>query len=541
MGVPVAVALLAACGGGGGGSTSASPPGMPAPPPPAANRVLWLSGAGQTTLYGDADSGLPGPLFAVDPARPSVPAGLSPAVADSSTVRIAGGRVDATLATLSDAGPQVVVFDAPSGGGGAHSFSLFRLPLNVDASATPSVVRLSSETAICSTIGPRFSVIGQSLSGDDAVIVYAAPDALGSCAAGGVPRMVALDMDPAASPIALPDAPAERLRPIGPIHASNGSIAALLAWRDGRFVRTDARLGNPVVIPASAIGGAPTVVPEPTGPGIVTRFGIFLRSSEGLRRYDKSTGRISEVLIAGSVGVGALFNDLHDDQALYITAVSGSGQLDLYRVTDTLAPAAQRLNVEGPLSPYGFRVLRDHVLYALDLPGSIDYVAWRKADGQRSSVLAGKNVLVSSTLHDRVVHESTSAGGARVLASSRFDGSDERSYGDAQIVSRAIGSLVSPFARHVRDNGAFSHVLVVIPAAGAAGLTGARALWISLDPAAVEAEAGGLPSMVDLGSSVEGPGISGAASLFAVARAGGTGTTYFVARRADGVVTQVNR
>ena len=32
------------------------------------------------------------------------------------------------------------------------------------------------------------------------------------------------------------------------------------------------------------------------GPGIVTRFGIFVLSNDGLRRYDKSTGRLSALL-----------------------------------------------------------------------------------------------------------------------------------------------------------------------------------------------------------------------------------------------------
>lgn len=540
---PLAAVLLSSCGGGGGDTSGGSTPPPPSGPNPSpSSTVVWLSGAAQTSLYGDADSGMPGPLFVVDPLQAATPGSLTPERPDSSVTRIVGGRVDATLSSLSDAGPRAVVFDAPSGAAGPFAFSLFKLGLDVATGATPSAQRLSSESQLCSAIGPRFTVIGQSLGGDEAVITYGVPDGAGSCAGGGRPRLVVLSMGATAAPVVLPESSTERLDPVGAIHSSGGAVAAFLAWRDGRFVRTDARLGSPVPIQGADIGGSLSAASAPTGPGVVTRFGIFILSSEGLRRYDKSTGRISDVLVAGPVGSGAVFSAFHDDQALYITATAPNGSLNLYRVTDSLQPSIQQLNVEGPLSPYGFRVLRNHVLYALDLPGSTDYVAWRKSDGQRRSVLAGKNILVATTLHDRVLHESVNGAGARVLATSIFDGSDERVLGDARLVSRSIAAQIPPFARNLRDNGAFGHVLVVQPLSGATGLGGAAVRWVSLDDTpAVDIEAGVLPSGLDLGSTIEAAGIVGASTLLAVNRTATTGHDYFAARKSAGSLVLINR
>jgi hypothetical protein len=532
---PLALLALSACGGGGGSSAPVeTPPPDPGASTPAAP-VVWLSSAAQLSLVGDADSGIEGPLLTLDPAQPNAPLRPTPGSVDSTSQRVVGGKVDATLSQLDGAAPRTVVYDAAVGGG-VNAFGLYQLALELPAATTPVARRVSSAQAICYANGQRFRIIGQNLAGTDAVIGFSVPDASGSCVGGGLPRLASLRMGSNEPPIEVSQTVAERITPIGPIHGSSGQIAAFLAWQNGRYVRTDALLGNPVPIADADIAGTVDPLASPLAPGIVTRFGIFVRAADGLRRYDKSTGRLSAPLVIGQVASGAGFNEFHDEQALYITTAQPDGAIDLYRIEDTLAPVALKLNIEGPLAPYGFRVLKSQVLYALE--GSTDHVAWRKSDGQRSRVLDARNVVVASTLSDRVFHERFGPAGEIVLASSRFDGSEERVLGPVRLLSRSMAAQMTPFARNIRDNGAFGHVLVLVPADTGGSLSGATARWISFDAAAGDVDAGTLPTTAGLGSSVEAPGIVADAALLSVARTGAVPALYVV-RRASGSLAAV--
>ncbi|MEO8151963.1 MAG: hypothetical protein ABI605_02755 [Rhizobacter sp.] len=526
--------VLAACGGGDSASAPAPTPG----PPPAAS-ARWVSSAAQIDLAGGADSGIDGPLRIVDPAQPDKQAAPSPGTVDSTSVRIMGGTLDSTLSTLDKPGPSFVVYDVAATPAAPGAYSLYKLALDGVGTAAPVPERISTEASICSASGTRFNVLGQSLSGDEALITYQAPDATGSCATGGVPKLVKLSMGRDAAPIALPTAAAERLTPIGVIHGSSGQVAALLAWRNGGYVHTDASMGNAVALASADVSGTVDASATPTSAGIVTRYGIFIKSADGLRRYDKATGKVSAVLLTGQVGSGAQVNEFQDDQALYITtAAATSGAIDLYRVSDTLLPTVIKLNTEGALHPWGFRVLKSYLLYAVD--GRDDFVAWRKADGQRSNVLANKRVVMSSTLYDRVFHTTTDLTGGTTLASSAVDGSDERSLGAALWASGALASQTVPFARSIRGDGAFAHAVVVVPASGKSGLTAGNVRWVSFDTAAQDIDAGNLPAALDLGATLQAPGIIGEAGLLSIAQPGGASSYLFVSQRTAGSLTRAN-
>lgn len=529
------VSALSACGGGGGDPVAApTPPAPTLPPIP----PLWISSAAQTDLAGSADSGIDGPLLAVDPARPASAAALVPSRVDSTVVRIVGGTFDPTAGTLDRPAPRFVVYDAQVSAGAPQSFALYKLALDAVGSAVPVAQRLSTQVTMCSAVGARFSVVGQSLAGDDALITFAAPDSSGSCAAGGVPMLVKLGSTSSAAPVALPVADAQRITLIGVIHGSAGQIAAVLAWQDGRFVRTDANVSNPTPLPAANVAGVVDAGSAPTAAGIVTRWGIFVNSADGLRRYDKATGKLSAPLLTGQVGQGAQFNALLDEQALYITRAAANGSLELYRIEDALAPSVTKINTEGPLHPWGFRVLKSHVVYAVD--GRNDFNTWRKADGVRANVLDGKRIVSTSTLHDRVFHTTTDLTGAQTLASSLVDGSAERSLGTAQLISGALATQTTAFARTVRGNGAFSHAVVAVPAQGQPGLAGASVRWVSFDDALADVDAGQLPATLAFGTAVQAPGIVGEAGLFAIPKVGTTDAYLFASRRAAGSLMRVD-
>lgn len=527
-----ATALLAACGGGGSDAQAPSPPPSPSPSPsPAPVSQRWVSTAPQVDLNGGADSGIDGPLRVIDPTRPASLTTVTPAAVDSTALRVSGGQVDATLGSVTGAAPRFVVYDAALPAGGASDFALYKLALD-SAGTAPQPQRLSTESAICGGLGARFTMLGQSLAGDSAVFHYRSPTATLPCSAGGEPRVVTLSMTATSTPIALPAADAERTDAIGPVHGSNGQIAAFLAWQGDRFVRTDGTLGNPVALAGAELGGPVDAGAAPRAPGIVTRFGVFVLSQDGLRRYDKSTGRLSALLVAGRVGSGVQVGVQHDDAALYVTVPAAAGGYDLYRVTDALAPVVTQLNTEGPLLPIGLRLTKSYVLYAVE--GRNDWVAWRKADGQRSNVLDGREIELASTLHDRVFHSRTDAGGAVTLASSAVDGSAERSLGSARLLSAALAESMSPFARTLRRNGPFEHAVVVVPAAGAGGLAGAAVRWLAFDAAGADLDGGSLPVALD--GTLEAPGIIGSAGLFAVKAAAGA-ARLFVTRRSAGAAT----
>ena len=489
-------------------------------------------------LSGTADSGIEGPLAIVDPSRPTAGARVTPGNVDSTAVRIAGGTVDAVLAATTGAAPRFVVYDVALPAAGVADFGLYKLALDASASA-PLAQRLSSASTMCGGLGARFSLLGQSLAGDSAVFHYTAPTPAWPCSAGGEPRLVTLSMTATSAPVVLPAADAQRLTAVGPVHGNTGQIAAFLAWQGGRFVRTDALLGGPVPLAAADLGGPIGASAAPRAPGLVTRFGVFVLSQDGLRRYDKSTGRLSALLLPGRVASGARVNAQHDDDALYVTAETAGGGLDLYRVTDALVPIVTRLNTEGPLLPLGLRLTRSHVLYAVQ--GSNDWVAWRKTDGQRSRVLDGREIELASTLHDHVFHSRTDAAGAVVLARSRVDGSGETSFGNARLISAALAESHSPFARTLRANAPFDHAVVAQPAAGAGGLiglAGATVRWLAFDAAGAGAdmEMGVLPAA--LNGTLESPGVIGNAGLFVV-RAPGGAARMFVTRRLVGSLAEV--
>ncbi len=527
--------LLAGCGGGGGDAAPspppAPPPPNPAPPAPAAPR--WLSTAPLVDLSGTADSGIDGPLTVVDPLRPTAAVRVNPGSVDSTALRITGGQVDATLGSTTGAAPRFIVYDVALPAAGTNDFALYQLALDAAASA-PVAQRLSTESSLCGGLGARFTLLGQSLAGDNAVFHYTAPTPAWPCSSGGEPRLVNLSMGPASAPVVLPAAADERLTAIGPVHGSNGQLAAFLAWQGGRFVRTDASLGSPVALAAGDIGGPVDAAAAPRAPGLVTRFGIFVLSQDGLRRYDKSTGRLSGLLLPGRVATGARVNAQHDDDALYVTVDTTSG-IDLYRVTDALAPVVTRLNIEGPLLSLGLRLTRSYVLYAVD--GRNDWLAWRKSDGQRSRVLDGREIELASTVHDRILHSRTEAGGSVVLARSHVDGSGETSLGNARLISAGLAESMSPFARSLRTNAAFDHALVAVPAAGATGaavLGGATVRWLALAAAGADIEVGVLPT--GLTGQLEAPGIVGPAGLFAVRPSAGAWRLFTTNRSAGSLV-----
>lgn len=530
----LSAALLSACGGGGGSSTASAPDVTVTPSVAVGKR--WVTSAAQVDLSGGADSGIDGPLVAIDPDRPDTVAALNPDRVDSTSVRIVGGVLDTTTFTLDQPLPRFVVYDAPVAAGAQQSFALYKLALGAAGSAAPVAQRLSSQVTMCAGGGARFTVVGQSLAGDEALITFAAPDGAGSCANGGEPRLVKLGMSSTDAPLALPVAASERLTPVSVIHGSSGQIAAVLAWQNGRFVRTDASMANPVPFAAGEVAGTVDAGSAPVAPGIVTRYGIFIKSADGLRRYDKATGRISAVLVTGQVGQGAQINEMVDDEALTITRVQPDGSIDLMRIDDTAAPLVRKLN-PTPLDPWGFRVLKSVVLYAV--AGRNDFTVWRKADAQRSNVLDGRVVVMSSTLSDRVLHSGTDASGVTTTSVSLYDGSASRSLGAAQVLSGAMAPKAPAHARTVRGSGAFSQALVVTPAAGQAGLAGAAVKWVSFDAATVDVDAGSLPTTLALGDTPQAPGIVGTSALFAVPKAGTAESYVFVTQRSGGAVARV--
>jgi hypothetical protein len=529
--------VLSACGGGG---DSAPATASPSPTPAPASSTRWISSAAQVDLAGGADSGIDGPLLAIDPAHPGTSAPLSPATVDSTSVRIMGGKLDATLSTLDNPAPRFVVYDAPVTVGTENSFALYKLALDATGSAAPAPQRLSTQITMCPAIGTRFKVVGQSLAGDEALITFAAPDSAGSCTSGGEPKLVKLGMSSSSAPLALPVATADRINPIGVIHGSAGQMAAVLAWQNGHFVRTDASLANPVALAATDVAGVIDANATPIAPGIVTRYGIFIKSADGLRRYDKSSGKISAVLLTGQVGQGAQINEMTDGQALYITRASAGGSLDLFRVDDTATPSVVQINntnTEGALDPWGFRVMKSAVLYAV--AGRNDFNVWRKSDGARSNVLDGKVVVLSSSLSDRVFHNTTDTAGNTTLASSLYDGSDARSLGAARVLSGALAAQTTPFARTLRGNGAFAHAVVLVPTTGQSSLAGAAVRWLSFDSAASDVDAGSLPTNLAMGLTPQAPGIISDAGLFAVPKAGTSEAYVFVSQRAAGSLARI--
>jgi hypothetical protein len=524
-------ALLGACGGGGGSAPEPVDPG-PVQPGPITGTVRWLSSAANLELHGTSDSGIDGPLVAVNPKDPTATRRFDPSPVDSTVVRITGGTVDATQSTLSEASVRHLVWDSVDASG---AVTLHKLSLDANGSAVPAPERLSTENRICIVDGVRFEVAGQSLSGDEAVVVYAAPDVNGSCdPAVTRPRLVKLSMGASSAPIELPAAAAERITPIAPIHGSVGQIAGFLAWQDGRFVRTDPTLRSPVPLDAANLGGPVTADSVPRGPGFVTRYGIFIRSNDGLRRYDKSVDALSAVLVTGQVGEGTAVGQVADDRALYVSSADAQGRIDLYRVEDLRVPVVDRLNVEGPLKPSGFRVLKSSVLYALE--GRDDWTAWNKSDGTRSRVFAGRNVVLASSLHDRVFTKSLASDGSVVLSQSLPDGSGERVFGGIEVLSAGLADQVSPYARHLRMNASYSHALLVIPGAAGAG----EARWVSFDAPASDVVAGQLPAglSLDVQPDWQSPGIVGAQSLIGVRRAGSSARYLFVAGRAPGALVR---
>ncbi len=542
-------AVLTACGGGGSGDGvgSVAPPVTNPPVPvepvePAEPLVAlrWVSSAAHEDINGDSDAGIAGlgVLRVADPERPAVAATLLPNEVHSRSVRIMGG--DLSGAVLSNASPRHVLFDARTAATGEFAFGLHRLTLGAAGSAAPSVQKVSSETAMCpppNITASRFLVVGQSLSGSEAVITYSAPDVLGSCANGGVPKVVALTMSGSAAPLALPVLAEERVLPIAPLHAATGAINQFLVWQNGRFRLASNALVGLTDVTLAAGDVMTNAAPLVAGDGLVTRTGIFVRSTDGLRRYDKASRGMSGVLVAGEVGKGLRVNAVHDDRDLYITQRSANGAIDLYRVSDQPLASAVKLNTEGPIT--GFSVLKGHVLYAV--AGRDSHVAWRKSDGQRTSVLAGKRIQLASTLHDRVFHSTPAAGGT-VLASSAIDGTAERVLGVSQLVAGSIASEVDAYARTVRGNGAFSHALVASRAAGSSGLAGGTLRWVSFDSAAQDIEGGTFPATPSLAATVDGPAVIGNAVLFGVAPAAPAAAAaplLFVARRAANTLSPV--
>lgn len=520
---------LAACGGGGS-DDSAPPPsggGNPEPPPPATSASQWLSTAPNFELYGTADSGINGALKVVNTGDAANTVVLDPSPVDSTVVRIQGGEVDATQTGLRNPRVTHLVWDQV----GVNGMSTFRtLSLTTTGGTKPQARKLSSESRICPSVGVRFEVIGQSLQGDEATLIYQAPNAQGQCGANAQPRLVTLAMDSAAAPVVLPADEAMRITPIAPVHGANGKVSAYLAWRNGAFVRTDARLGN--ALPLSAEGVSPASAP--LGPGFVTRFGIFVRSADGLRRYDKSTERLSAPLVVGRIGQGTAIDAIADDRALYVSTQLDDGTIDLYRIDDLLVPRVQLLNTESSLRPAGFRLLRNQVLYAL--AGREDWTAWSKDTGARSNVLNGHNIVLASTLHNTVFTKSLNAQGAVELGQSLFDGSMRRALPATTLMGGGLNEEVAPYARANRRNASFSHALVVSTSTSAPM---GEVLWLSMADTSTALTVGVLPSNLATEAAWQSAGVLGADALLGLKKAGSTDHELFSFKRSSPGLTKV--
>lgn len=526
-------AAVAGCGGGGdsGESPNGGNPPAPPPPPPPASTSNWLSTSPNFELYGTSDSGIDGALRVVNAGDASNTLALSPNPVDSTVVRITGGDVDSTQTSL--AAPRVshLVWDQAGANG---SVTLKRMPLVTTGGAKPQAAQISSETAMCVSNGVRFEVIGQSLNGEDAVITYNAPNAQGSCASGLRPRLVTLTMDERTVPLALPEDEALRLQPVAPIHGSQGQVIAFLAWQGSRFVRTDSRLGNVTALPASSVGGTVDDNSRPLGPGFVTRFGIFIRSADGLRRYDKSTDRLSAPLVVGRVAQGTALDVIADDRALYVSNLLADGAIDLYRIEDLLVPKVELLNTEGSLRPAGFRVLRDHVLYAL--AGRSDWTAWSKQSAPRSAVLAGHNIVLASTAHNTVFTKSLNAQNQVELAQSAHDGSQRRALPDTTLMGGGLADSIAPYARLARANAPFSHALAVSKTT-AAPMGEVR--WLGFADTTAAISVGPLPSNLPTEAAWQSAGVLGQQALLGLKKTGSADHELFSFGRTSGSLVRV--
>lgn len=555
LGVCLAWALSACGGGGGEDATAGSGSGgqtdggaaVVSPSPDtgvgtsyATTAGRWLTTARNNALDGTSDEGVGGvqsPMFAVHPGMPTVGDGVrwwANSPVDSTVARISGGTVDATLTTLTGPSVRAVVWDQVDAGGKRR---LYKMQLDVAATARPTPVQLSTQEGLCDLNGLRFQVAGQSLAGDDALITYAAPSASGSCdPAEQRPRAVRLSMAAADAPIELAAGTAGRVEPVAAIHGSGGRLAGFLAWRVDHFVRTDASLGQPVALDPANVAGTVTAASRPLDPGVLTKYGIFVSSADGVRRYDKSLDRLSAVLVPGRFNVRKGDGPVADDRALHITSDVG-GATHLYRIEDTLAPAVLRLNTEaeGALHSKGFRVLKSSVLYAT--ANSSAWTRWDKGTGLRSQVLDGHNVVLASTTHDRVFTRFLdSSSGTVQLAQSLPDGSERRSFGNRELLSAGLADAVSPYARHLSWNASFSHALLVLPAG-----TGSELRWLSFEAAAQDVLAGSVPSglLLDAVPVWTAPSIVGATTLVGVHKAGTTASSYLlVAGRSPGALVR---
>jgi hypothetical protein len=221
-----------------------------------------------------------------------------------------------------------------------------------------------------------------------------------------------------------------------------------------------------------------------------------------------------------------------DDRALYVSSVNTAGDINLFRVEDTLVPTVTQLNTaaEGALKPMGFRVLKSSVLYAT--VNSSAWTNWNKGTGARTEVLDGHNIVLASTVHDRVFTKFIDADGNVQLAQSLADGSERRTFGDRDVLSAGLADTVSPYARHLRLNASYSHALMVLPTS-----SGSELRWLSFDAPAADVVAGAVPSGLSLDTVPDwtAPGIVGAQTLVGVRKAGTTASRYlFVAGRVPG-------
>jgi hypothetical protein len=287
-----------------------------------------------------------------------------------------------------------------------------------------------------------------------------------------------------------------------------------------------------VALDASSVPGAVDASSKPLGPGFVTRYGIFVRSGDGLRRYDKSLDAFSNVLVTGQVGEGTAVGQVADDRALYVSSVNSAGDINLFRVEDTLVPAVTQLNTaaEGALKPMGFRVLKSSVLYAT--VNSSAWTNWNKGTGARTEVLDGHNIVLASTVHDRVFTKFIDADGNVQLAQSLADGSERRTFGDRDVLSAGLADTVSPYARHLSLNASYSHALMVLPTT-----SGSELRWLSFDAPASDVVAGAVPAGLSLDAAPDwkAPSIVGAQTLVGVRKAGTAASRYlFVAGRSPG-------
>jgi hypothetical protein len=527
----LSVAMLAACGGGGSDNApspgpSDPPAGGPPPAPPAAS-PQWLSTAPNFELYGTADSGIDGALKLVNVGDAANTLALDPNPVNTTIVRIHGGEVDATQTALRTPRATHLVWDQAGPNGVT---TLQTLSLITTGGAKPQVRRVSNETRICPGVGGRFEVIGQSLQGDEATLVYNAPDAQGQCGAHSQPRLAMLSMDATAAPVVLPSEADTRLTPIAPVHGANGKVAAYLAWRGNKFVRTDARLGNVVELPAEGVSEASA----PLGPGFVTRFGIFVRSADGLRRYDKSTERMSSPLVEGRIGQGTAIDAIADERALHVSTLLDDGTINLYRIEDLLVPRVQLLNIDGSLRPAGFRLLRDQVLYAL--AGREDWTAWSKQTGSRSNVLAGHNIVLASSLHNTVFTQSLNAQGAAELGQSQFDGSQRRALPATTLMGGGLHDEVAPYARTNRRNAAFSQALVVSTSSTAPM---GEVRWLSFADTSTATTVGAFPTNLSTEAAWQSAGVLGANALIGLKKTGSSAHELFALTRGAGLTRVV--